>query len=207
MDNLILIVTILLIHFLAWLTPGPNVVMIIRNSLVYSRKSGIWTALGIAISIFIHIVFSIIAIFFLRGIATEFLSIIKFLGVGYLTYLGFKTFFMKAEMSKDDIIVANSKDIAPIHAIKIGFLTSIFNPKSQPFFISIFGSVIASGAPFWVVVVLWILMSFNGFIMASLISIFFSQKKIRSVYVNYQQTVHRILGTVLLVLAILLIGY
>ena len=55
MESLILIGTILAIHLLAWFIPGPVFVLIIRNSLVYSRKSGMWTALGIAIANIIHI--------------------------------------------------------------------------------------------------------------------------------------------------------
>jgi len=58
-ENYILISSILLIHIFAWFTPGPNLVLIIRNSLVYSRKTGFFTAVGFALSNVIHIVLAV----------------------------------------------------------------------------------------------------------------------------------------------------
>ena len=202
MDNLILITTILVIHIFAWFTPGPLFVLIIRNSLVYSRKSGIWTAVGIAIGNFIHITYSVTGLIFILLTSPIAFNVIKFLGVGYITYLGIKTFLIKAETRKEDSS-GQHKDISPFKAAKIGFLTSILSLKASLFFASIFATVMASGSPFWIVIFLWIAMPLNSFIMASILSVFFTQKKVRNFYGNYQYIVNKLLGIALLVLAIL----
>ena len=203
MESLILISTILAVHVFAWFTPGPLFVLIVRNSLVYSRKSGIWTAVGIAIGNTIHITYSVTGLALIISASPVAFNIIKFLGVGYLAYLGIKTFLIKAEAQKADSTSEIHKDISPFQAAKIGFLTNILSPKASLFFASIFATVMASGSPFWVVIFLWVAMPLNSFIMASVLSAFFTQKKVRSVYGNYQHIVNKLLGAALLIFAII----
>ena len=204
MENLILISTILAIHVFAWFTPGPLFVLIIRNSLVYSHKSGIWTAVGIALGNFIHITYSVTGLVIIISASPVAFNIIKFLGVGYLVYLGIKTFLIKVKIQKKNTAYNEHKDISPFKAAKIGFLTNILSPKASLFFASIFTTVMASGAPFWVVIFLWIAMPLNSLIMASILSMFFTQKRVSSVYANYQQIVNKLLGVALLLLAIMI---
>lgn len=204
MESLILISTILAIHVFAWFTPGPLFVLIIRNSLVYSRKSGFWTAVGIAIGNFIHITYSITGLSLIISASPVAFNVIKYLGVAYLTYLGVKTFLIKVETQKADTKYNEHKDISPFKAAKIGFLTNILSPKASLFFASIFATVMASGSPFWVVVFLWIAMPLNSLIMATILSVFFTKKRIRSVYSKYQYIANKMLGVALLILAILI---
>lgn len=204
MESLILISTILAVHIFAWFTPGPLFVLIVRNSLVYSRKSGIWTAVGIAIGNVIHITYSVTGLALIISASPVAFNVIKFLGVGYLAYLGIKTFLVKVETQKADTMSEEHKDISPFKAAKIGFLTNILSPKASLFFASIFATVMASGSPFWIVIFLWVAMPLNSFIMASILSIFFTQKRVRRVYANYQHIVNKLLGVALLVLAIMI---
>lgn len=203
MESLILISTILAVHIFAWFTPGPLFVLIIRNSLVYSRKSGIWTAVGIGIGNAIHITYSVTGLALIISASPVTFNVIKYLGVGYLVYLGIKTFLIKIDAQKADSTSEQHKDLTPFQAAKIGFLTNILSPKASLFFASIFATVIASGSPFWVVIFLWVSMPLNSVIMASILSIFFTHKKVRSVYANYQPIVNKLLGLALLVLAII----
>lgn len=204
MESLILISTILAIHVFAWFTPGPLFVLIIRNSLVYSRKSGLWTAVGIAIGNFIHITYSVTGIALIISRSDTAFNVIKFLGVGYLTYLGIKTFLIKVDTQKADTTSSKHEDISPFNAAKIGFLTNILSPKASLFFASIFATVMASGSPFWVIIFLWIAMPLNSFVMASILSMFFTQKRVRSVYSKYQHIVNKLLGAALLILALMI---
>ena len=43
-------ITVISIHILGAMLPGPDFVLVTRNSLVFSRRSAILTALGIACS-------------------------------------------------------------------------------------------------------------------------------------------------------------
>ena len=59
MDSITLIGTVTLAHLLAVISPGPDFVMACRNALFYSRKTGIWTAVGFGIGIAVHISYAL----------------------------------------------------------------------------------------------------------------------------------------------------
>ncbi|MBI2665607.1 LysE family translocator [Candidatus Woesearchaeota archaeon] len=176
MDNLILISSILGIHILAWLTPGPLFVLIIRNSLIYPQKYGMWTAFGIMVGNLIHIAFAVTGISLIISIYPLVFTAIQFLGIGYIVYLGINTFFMKIDTENANRSFHVSKDISPLHAVRMGFLTNIFSPKASLFFTSIF----------------------------ALIMIFFTQQKVKKVYLKYQYLFNKLLGIALLILALMI---
>lgn len=204
MESLILISTVLVIHIFAWFTPGPLFVLIIRNSLMYSRKSGIWTAVGIGIGNAVHITYSLVGLALIISTSSIAFNIIKYLGVSYLVYLGIKTFLTKVDAQKINSKTKQHKDLTPFHAAKTGFLTNILSPKASLFFASIFASVMASSPPLWVIIFLGVAMPLNSVIIASILSVFFTQIKVRSVYSNYQHIVNKLLAVALITLAVII---
>lgn len=204
MENLVLISAVLGIHIFAWFTPGPITILIIRNSLLYSRGAGLWTATGIAIGNLVHIIYSVTGIALIIASSSIMFNVIKFLGVGYITYLGVKTLLITD--SKFSIQTKGEhKDISAFNAAKIGFITNILSPKASLFFASIFANVYAAKASIWVIVFLMIAMPLNSLFMASLYSVFFTQERIRKIYKNYQGIFNKILGVALIFLAALII--
>ena len=78
-------------HFLAVASPGPDTLIIIRQSLKYGRRGGFLTALGIGCGILIH---SYLAIFGISSLIFQFdfiKNIIIVFGSVYLIYLGLLT--------------------------------------------------------------------------------------------------------------------
>ena len=53
---------IVLIHFLAVISPGPDFAVAIRQSVRHGRRVGIWTALGIGAGISIHVLYTLVGI-------------------------------------------------------------------------------------------------------------------------------------------------
>ena len=204
MENLTLIGSILAVQILAWLTPGPNIVLIVRNSLIYSRKSGIWTAVGIAVGNCVHITYTVTGLALIISTTPFAFNAIKFLGIGYLIYLGIKTIFIRVETKEEDTVAQRHYDLTPFQAAKTGFITNILSPKAPLFFASIFAMVVESGAPLWVVMVLWIAMPLNSFMMATLHSLLFSLKRVRHAVAKYQRIVNALLGMALILLASIL---
>ncbi len=203
MENIILITTILTIHALAWLTPGPIFVLIVRNSMIYSRKTGFWTAVGCAIGNVIHITYAVTGIALIISRSTIAFNLIKFLGVGYLLYLGIKTIFLKIQEQKPESS-NQQNDASTLTAVKTGFLINILSPKASLFFTSIFATVFSSGAPSWVVIFLFIAMPLNTLFMATMLSRLFTHGQVRSVYTRFQPLVHKCLGAALILLAVII---
>jgi threonine/homoserine/homoserine lactone efflux protein len=201
MDNFQLISSILVVHFFTWLTPGPQITLIIRNSLIHSRKTAIFTALGFAIGNVIHIAYSFAGIAFLISQIPIAFYLIKFLGVGYLLYLGIKTFLVRARVSKqhDEF---KQQDISAISAVRLGLLTNLLNPSASIFFASTYSGAIATGAATWALFFLMMAMPLNTLFMATVWSLCFSLLIVRVSYEKHQLIFNKCLGVALILFAL-----
>lgn len=190
MENLTLIGTIALVHLLALISPGPDFILAVRNSLAYSRKTGIYTAIGFAIGIAVHIAYSVAGLALIISKSILIFNAIKFLGAGYLIYIGIKSFFSK------------KSDILPIQALKMGFLTNILNPKATLLFLSLFTFIVKPETPAYVLITASAIMIINTALWFSLVSIFFTQKRVQNIFNKFQGTFNKIFGGLLVALGI-----
>ncbi len=207
MSDFFIILSVLAIHVFAWMTPGPLFVLIIRNSLIYSRKAGLWTAVGIALGNAVHITYVATGIALLISSSPTLSNIITYLGVGYLSYLGVKTLLARSQASDDFDINAGREDLSTFQAVQTGFLTNILSPKASLFFASIFAGVLAKGVATWVVMTLAIAMPLNSLLMATVLSLVFTHTAVRRFYFPRQRVFNTALGLALLLLAgLILVG-
>lgn len=126
---------------------------------------------------------------------------IKLIGAGYLIYLGYKSLTSKA--SKTDLLVTGlKKDIAPLSAIKIGFLTNILNPKATLFFLSLFTLIVTPTSPLFIKILMGAEMSIVQFIWFAFVAYFTSHHLIKNRLVNIQHFAEKFIGVVLIGLGI-----
>lgn len=201
MQYLTLISMVAVIHLLAAISPGPDFIMACRNSLIYSRKTGIWTAVGFGAGIAIHVFYSLAGLALIISKSILLFNAIKFLGAGYLIYIGLKSFFSKS--SKIDLGMSDQKeDLKRLAAVKIGFLTNVLNPKATLFFLSLFTFVISPETPFLVLIILGIVMVADTILWFSLVAVFITQTGVRSVFERFQNAFNKTLGGLLIALGI-----
>ena len=115
------------------LIPGSDTMFILGQSIINSRKSGVYSALGICSGILVHTFLAAFGLsLILRNSITAF-NIVKFLGAMYLVYMGIKS--IKA---KDSLLVAEGE--GPKENLKKSFfqgmITNILNPKVALFFLA-----------------------------------------------------------------------
>ncbi|MFA5947591.1 MAG: LysE family transporter [Candidatus Gracilibacteria bacterium] len=201
MPYLNLIISVAVINLLAAISPGPDFIMCVRNSLTYSRKTGIYTAIGFGLGIAVHISYSLAGLALVISKSILLFNSIKLLGAGYLIYIGIKSVFSKS--SKIDITNQIKKDdISPLQAIKIGVLTNILNPKATLFYLSLFTLVISPQTPKSIMLILSIIMMLELMIWFSLVAIFFTQKRIQNLFSKFQNIFNKTLGGLLIALGI-----
>src|ERR1035437_4095521 len=146
MQYLSIFLTVAIIHFLAVVSPGPDFLMITRNSLVYSKRTGIYSAIGLGLGILVHVTYGLIGIGFIISQSIVLFSIIKLLGAGYLIYIGYKSLTSKSSHQTVDN-TSSKKDLDRLSAIRVGFITNVTNPKATLFFLSLFTVVIKPNMP------------------------------------------------------------
>ncbi len=133
------------IHLLAVISPGPDFAMICKNSLVYSRRTGVYSALGLGLGIVVHVSASLLGIGFLISTSVFLYTLVKYLGAGYLIYIGIGALRARPRSVETDEERKHTKDLKGGQAIATGFLTNVLNPKAILFFLAFFTPVISPG--------------------------------------------------------------
>lgn len=201
MNNLAIIGTIAVINLLAVISPGPDFIMCVRNSLTYSRRTGLWTAVGFGGGIAVHITYCLAGLAFVISQSILFFNSIKLLGAGYLIFIGLKSFFSKSSKLKIGA-QEKRKDISPLSAIKIGFLTNVLNPKATLFYLSLFTLVIDPHTPAYIMGVMSFIMIAEIILWFSFVAILMTQKHIRLVFEKGQGIFNKTLGGLLVALGV-----
>ncbi len=201
MEYLPIIFTVALVHLLAVISPGPDFIMVTRNSLIYSRKTGIYSAIGLGFGILIHIIYSLIGIGLIIAKSIILFNAIKFLGAGYLIYIGYKSLTSK---SNNQLLErkTQTKDISRWKALRIGFLTNVTNPKATLFFLSLFTLVINPMTPFFVKLIMGTEMFFATIIWFSFVAFLVSHHLVKNRINKIQNTAEKFIGVILIGLGI-----
>lgn len=193
--------TVALIHLLAVMSPGPDFIMIMKNSLTGSRKAGVYCAIGLGLGILIHITYSLVGIGLIISKSIVLFSAIKYAGALYLIYIGYKALKTK-KAALSTAINTQRTELTKLQAIKMGFLTNALNPKASLFFFALFSQVINPKTPFIVQTFYGIEMSLMTFIWFAFVAIILSHNIIRKKFTAIQHHVERFFGAVLILLGI-----
>lgn len=133
--------TVFAISFMAVVTPGPDFALTLRNSLLYSRRTGIYTAIGVGVGNLVHATYSLIGIGSLISKSILLFNVLKWVGAAYLIYVGVKSLkATKKVTALEDI--EQLRDIRRWAAFRIGFLGNLLNPKATLFFLALFTQIV-----------------------------------------------------------------
>ena len=190
-----------LIHLLAVVSPGPDFAMVTRNSLVYSRRTGIYSALGLGFGISVHVIYSLVGIGLIISQSILLFSIIKFLGAAYLIFIGFKALRTEKTASADNAFIKKD-DLKPFSAVKMGFMTNVLNPKATIFFLSLFTQVIDPLTPLFIQVLYGLEMSIMTFVWFSFVALVFSNSYFKNKFSSVQHYFERVFGVILIALGL-----
>ena len=124
------------------ITPGNDTLYILGRSISMGRKAGILSALGITLGCIVHTVLVSLGVSAILAESTLAFNILKYLGVGYLVYLGIRAF-----LSKSWKIDQKGKGVTPNSYIIFfqGTLSNVLNPKVLLFFLAFLPQFVSPG--------------------------------------------------------------
>jgi threonine/homoserine/homoserine lactone efflux protein len=202
--NISLISAAIVSHALAVVSPGPDFVMAVKNTLTYSRKIGIYTAIGFGVGIGVHILYSFFGISYLIQQHIWVFNTIKYLGAFYLVFIGLQSITSKSQSIQ--IVASKEKQrITGFQGFKMGFLTNVLNPKASLFFLSLFTFILKGSPDKTTLVVISFFLIVNTALWFIIVAIFFDQALIRKSYEKYQNVIQLVLGILLIGLGISII--
>ena len=192
--------TVALLHLFAVASPGPDFVLVSRQSFRYGRTVAIWTSAGIAIGILFHVALSLAGLSLLLQNQPDFFWYLKLVAALYIGYLGLTSLILKGPIN----LQGNSTDGEGryLKSISSGFLTNALNPKAFIFFITVFTLVINEDTGIVIKSLLGIYMSTATFIWFTFISILLTNQKATERFEKAIPWVEKITGLFLLILAI-----
>jgi RhtB (resistance to homoserine/threonine) family protein len=193
-DQILVIVSV---TFLVMVSPGPDMVLVLRNTLVSGRRAGLETSVGILCGNLIHIAYSLLGIGLLISQSIVAFSVLKFAAAAYLIYLGIMSF--RSDANALDLHNIDGRRRRRTSFVQ-GFVNNLLNPKGALFYLGVFTTVITpetSSAA--MLVLICIMMSVS----ASFWLIFvytLDRPAIRERIERSQRMVNRVFGAVLIVI-------
>jgi threonine/homoserine/homoserine lactone efflux protein len=130
------------------LTPGPDVLYIVSQALRHGLRAGLVAALGITGGCFVHIFAAAVGLSALMLASATAFAVLKWVGAGYLVYIGLRMVLARAPADLGlDVVAGGEKLPASSHELKAifmrGFWTNALNPKVALFFLAFLPQFIA----------------------------------------------------------------
>ncbi|RZI95823.1 MAG: LysE family translocator, partial [Variovorax sp.] len=130
------------------LTPGPDVLYIVTNSLRSGTRAGVVAGLGITTGCFVHVAAAALGVGALLAASAVAFSALKWLGAAYLLWMGLKLLATRTPSDTQDLqALAQAQPPVPLRAVFLGgFWTNVLNPKVAIFFLAFVPQFIAPEA-------------------------------------------------------------
>ncbi|WP_095064006.1 LysE family translocator [Pseudomonas sp. Irchel s3f19] len=190
------LIAVALFTVLAVISPGADFAMVTRSSYAQGRKAGLAAAVGIALGVQVHVLYTVLGIAVIISQSPTLFLCMKVVGAGYLVYLGYKSLTNTERIRMDGIDRHTGASLAA--ALRTGFLTNALNPKTMLFVISAYTQVVQPGSPLALDFAYGAFMSFAHWLWFSLVAVFFSSTALRKAMIERQRLVDRVIGLALI---------
>lgn len=184
------------------ISPGPDFAMVLRQSIAHGREAAIFTSAGIASAILVHGTYTLLGIGLLVSQSLLLFSLLKLVGAAYLIWLGIGALRAPAPKAPDNLDAPSRRDMPPMKAYRIGFLTNLLNPKAVLFFLSLFTTLVSAHTALSAKAFYVGSMSVMLFCWFALVSVFFTTPRIRNGFYRMGQWFNRATGIALIFLAL-----
>jgi RhtB (resistance to homoserine/threonine) family protein len=189
------ILAVAVITVLAVIAPGADFAMVIRNSYLYGRTTGLLSATADAAGVLVHVTYTMLGVGLLIASSTFLFTVIKLVGAAYLVHVGVRTFRTREEVTVD--LAQPTAAVTPLAALRSGFLTNVLNPKTTLFVVSTFAQVVSPGTPLVQQAGYGLFMALAHLLWFGVVAVFFSHDRMRAVMLRGQKALNKAIGSVL----------
>ncbi|MET9961118.1 LysE family transporter [Streptomyces sp. NPDC006326] len=193
------VIAVAVITLLAVISPGADFAMVVRNSYLYGRPTGLLAAAGVAAGVLVHVSYTMLGVGLLIASSTALFTVIKLAGAAYLVWIGIRTFRARAEVTVD---LESRPQLTRLGALRTGFLTNVLNPKTTLFVVSTFTQVVGPDTPVWQQAGYGLFMSAAHLGWFGAVALFFSNERLRERMLRAQKALNRAIGSVLVGLGV-----
>ena len=195
-------IAVVTITLLAVISPGPDFAMVSRNSLLLSRRAGVFTAMGIAGGVLVHVAYTLVGVGLLIQQSLWLFHAIQLAGAAYLIWLGFK--MLRARPAESVASPSTPPALNDMAALRTGFWTNVLNPKTTVFIVSLFMQVVQPGTPWAVQLAYGLFIAVAHAAWFALVALCFSADAVRARLLAVRHWIDRAFGGLLLGFGVML---
>lgn len=130
---------ILIIWVLASITPGANVLLTMNTALRFKRQLAVWSAIGVSAAVMVWGALGASGVLIILKTFPWLFTAMKLLGGLYLLYLGVSRMLAARKQNMQGIQTGEAISLlSPLQLFRLSFVTSILNPKTGLFVVSLF---------------------------------------------------------------------
>ena len=200
-----LLLTICLLHFVAQLSPGPDVLLIAKSSASTTRSNTLKIILGISVGIVVWVILTLMGFTVLIEQFPWIQQVLMVIGGFFLARMGWAMFRggIKTLNQSFDLESQNSelKSENKNYFLQ-GLLTNLSNPKTLIYFGSVFSLALSSSASTYLKMQLAFIIPIQTFIVFTLFMLIMSLPKIKLLYQKAGSYIDMISGGLFLLFAV-----
>ncbi|MEM8812776.1 MAG: LysE family translocator [Pseudomonadota bacterium] len=199
MDLMVSLGMIILVNFLAWITPGPNMFAVMAASLEHGRRHGMATGLGLSCGAFLWATLAVLGVAILFDLFPKAVLALKLIGAAYLIWLGLRS-LKSAMQDRDGLTPAPGTARSALRSLLTGFTVSMTNPKAALFFGSVMTTFIPAVAPGWFFVLVVVLCGGLAVIFHAMTATLFSTRVAIGLFRRFKRAISVTFGAVFIAL-------
>jgi len=201
LDEFLLIV---IAHFFAVASPGPDFAVVLKQSVQQGRGNALWTSAGVGAAILLHVAYCVLGVALILTQSPSLFMALKYVAGAYLAYLGVQALrAAKPPTNNQDNVEIKTVVEEPVWlAFRRGFFTNALNPKATLFFMSLFTLVISPTTPTSIQVGYGVYMALATWAWFSMLSMILSRNNVRVFFQQRGYWFDRGIGVILIALAV-----
>lgn len=200
--------TIAGVHLIAVASPGPDFAIVVKQVVAFGRKPAIYTSLGVGLGIMLHVIYSIFGLGMLIKTTPLLYQGLLYVVASYLIYIGVLSLRSKPYIAEQtDVDTPNLPMPSALSAFRLGFITNGLNPKATLFFLSLFTAIISPSTPESIRWAYGVYLAVATGLWFILLSVLLSHSRIDRHLKRYRHVIDRLMGVVLILLALSIVLY
>ncbi len=116
------------------IVPGPDMAYMLTRTIVQGRRAGVLAAIGINVGAYVHVVAAVLGLTAILASSSIAFTAIKWLGAGYLVWIGVQA--IRAKASQFQLGTSQAAWLDGKTIFWQGFLSDALNPKVAMFFLA-----------------------------------------------------------------------
>ena len=195
MSAVTLLLSLFAVDFLVAVTPGPAFVGISQIAARYGARSGLAAVGGLLISAWIYCAAVLSGLTILFQIAPWLYLVLKLAGAAYLVWIGIQ--FLRAGLASATASASAPGLLPAAASARKGLMIGLTNPKAMVYFGSVFTLFLKPGSPLWLDFAAVGIVTFDGTVLYSFVSLLFSREPVRRSYERIGHWIERTAGAVM----------